>query len=698
MFRYLRQFRERNANDVSFNQPPSCDGCRDRLNLSWSYLWVDAAKMIEASKAGCPTCLIVCTALTQFDPTWTEDVRVNIRLFRHPRPGVEVLSPERTLLRLEFYASSEIKLLPHNARFEFKALAGLPKMLKPPSLVDSPSIKLLRKVREFSTFWAAFDVAPKIEENPSSRKSLQRVSRWLKHCIRSHPQCGSAQLLRLPARVIDVNPFDPGKPKACRLYETRGESVEYITLSHCWGADPSIIPQTTKASLQERCKSIDVDRLSKTFKDAIEVTRALGIKYIWIDSLCIIQDDSADWDSQSREMRTIYQNSYLTIAAAASKDGTGGLFTDHEARICEIPWPKLVNSNSGSSDGTLEDYPILCRRRRPHECLKPGLTADPITSRAWAYQERLLSGRVIHYTSEELVWECRETRACECGLNDEDAGLAKAQFEKRVRTVNNYPTSTLRGHLKKDQIQSVTRGWHDIISTYTTLNLTFDDDIFPALSGIARELILNDEYLAGLRKQYLVEDLNWRVETKSTLLSLNLSTKGRPAHYRAPSWSWASVKAPIQYLNITPTSFENANVTICKAKCTPATGDRFGKISKGYLFLEGFVITAKVDPWLDSQLGIEWATVSFDSMDEIEAMANGSGLLLFIICVEDFGQNCRITALMLKESEKGDGSYQRIGIAESGIGLSFLKTGAEGGKVSEYHLGEVFERRKVKFI
>jgi hypothetical protein len=86
----------------------------------------------------------------------------------------------------------------------------------------------------------------------------------------------------------------------------------------------------------------------------------------------------------------------------------------------------------------------------------------------------LLSGRVIHYTSEELVWECRILRICECGLYDHDAGLAKAQFEKQMA---------------KRDVRWMASLWHKVVSTFTTLNLTFEDDKFLALSGIAEQLI-----------------------------------------------------------------------------------------------------------------------------------------------------------------------------------------------------------------
>ena len=109
-----------------------------------------------------------------------------------------------------------------------------------------------------------------------------------------------------------------------RLYETQRELAHYTTLSHCWGKKR--IVTTTKATLGQRKLEVQWPRLSRTFQDAINITRALGIRYIWIDSLCIIQDDKEDWERESAKMAEIYSCSYLNLAATGSADGDGGCF------------------------------------------------------------------------------------------------------------------------------------------------------------------------------------------------------------------------------------------------------------------------------------------------------------------------------------------------------------------------------------
>ncbi|KAF1830656.1 HET-domain-containing protein, partial [Decorospora gaudefroyi] len=152
----------------------------------------------------------------------------------------------------------------------------------------------------------------------------------------------------------------------------------YGCLSHRWGSRQPL--QTRKETLSRFKAGIPWESIPKTFQDAITFTRKLGLSYIWIDSLCIIQDDKQDWQQQSGAMAAIYSNSYVTLAAAVaddSKAGFGGV-----------------------------DMPIFVRRPYQHG-------GFPLLRRAWVHQERLLSHRIIYFAYEELIWECDETFECE---------------------------------------------------------------------------------------------------------------------------------------------------------------------------------------------------------------------------------------------------------------------------------------------
>jgi hypothetical protein len=226
-----------------------------------------------------------------------------------------------------------------------------------------------------------------------------------------HPSCTSTNDSRLPIRVIDVG-ISGEIPK---LYVTHSEKARYIALSHCWGSHQIITRK--KITLENRKQGIEWTDHSKTFQDAVIITRKLGLRYLWIDSLCIIQDDSVDWQVESSKMGQIYRNSYLTVCPTLSANGKGGCFSERRVQ-------------SGNLSERIDDADVrylsgVYLRRKfqdQHNILDPFATREveafPLHDRAWAFQERLLATRVVQYTREELRWECKSGTKCECGSFD----------------------------------------------------------------------------------------------------------------------------------------------------------------------------------------------------------------------------------------------------------------------------------------
>jgi hypothetical protein len=312
--------------------------------------------------------------------------------------------------------------------------------------------------------------------------------------------------MSLPTRVLDVT------SNKVRLIETSRERGAYIALSYCWGDEPFI--NTTKSRLQDRKEGITFGNLPKTFQDAVIITRKLGIKYLWIDSLCIIQDSTEDWAEESAMMADVYENSYLTIAAASATSVHSGLFfyeRDNEQRDREI----RCTAPSGRA------LSVTTRVSKRHELLDRNL---PLFQRGWAYQERLLAPRTLYCCKSELCWECREGFDCECGLIKVDCEGQK-------------PEKKAPGTFTMDCQQS----WHSTVANYSKLALTYGTDKLPALSGLAKQmaLITSDDYLAGLWRQTLQTDMLWEVSWDGK----------RPEKFRAPTWSWASTEGEITFLD-----------------------------------------------------------------------------------------------------------------------------------------------------
>ncbi|KAK8098834.1 uncharacterized protein PG998_012075 [Apiospora kogelbergensis] len=410
---------------------------------------------------------------------------------------------------------------------------------------------------------------------------------------------------KLPTRLVDVGSHEGAK---IRLVETAElQTDRYICLSHCWGLQQII---TTKTStLAERKQEIRVEDLSQTFWDAICMTRRFGIDYIWIDSLCIIQDDGLDWQRESAQMASIYRNAYLTIAATKASSGAGGLFAD-------TPDFEVRGTTPAG-----EDYFLVFREKIQHE-LSVDLTTDlhfPLMARGWIYQERMLSPRVLHFGYHELFFECSTDCQCECGDigflgNYDDVPLPNPRQMYSSALESIAKTGKGKGGRKWTNEQwleqaryYIARIWRSMVVFYTGLRLTVPMDRLPALGGVARTFAgkrTSSPYLAGLFEDSILDDLLWDVRA---------GKMGRPTpgKYIAPSWSWASVAEPVTYRDglvywddeiyqdSQEARTEFADVRFCEA--IRAGLDEFGQVQSGLLRITGPLMPATVSltPGLD---------------------------------------------------------------------------------------------------
>jgi hypothetical protein len=271
--------------------------------------------------------------------------------------------------------------------------------------------------------------------------------------------------------------------------------MQYVALSYCWGTTQNFT--TTSANLARMKERIHWDELPQTIKDAVSITRALGIQYLWVDALCIIQDSQEDWEAESKKMADVYGGAFLTISAALGPDVHNGLFQDSK-----VPAPSTA-------------FPLSSPFRY-----------DPLYSRAWALQERLLSKRLLIFSRYDLYWEC-----------DDSPPQRRDGANKFARILE---------HTHRLSPKLSTSDWHLIVEDYTCRNLTDERDKLPALSGLATVYYqaTKKDYLAGLWRQSLIEDLLWRRDQVSYGKS---GKSGVPSKYRAPSWSWASLDFNISF-------------------------------------------------------------------------------------------------------------------------------------------------------
>ncbi|KAH6673773.1 heterokaryon incompatibility protein-domain-containing protein, partial [Halenospora varia] len=294
----------------------------------------------------------------------------------------------------------------------------------------------------------------------------------------------------------------------------------YMCLSHCWG-DSQYPSKTTNLTLNQNKANITWDSLPRTFQDAIIVTRWLKIRYLWIDSLCIIQDSKEDWEEEAPKMVDIYQRSFLTIAATSSPSDDGGCFSK-------------ISLESHSPDG--KPYDFYYRTPLRHLTLgsdldtKSGKSEAPLLGRSWCYQEILLSPRVLHFFKDEITWECMEDAACEC------AGQTSPLHPSREET----PPKIHQSQSLERSAAALQERWRKIVVEYSGLGLSFGKDKFPALSGLAKQQLYrpNESFVAGLWTGSLLEDLLWRVEKAESEDQRQQKPSWRPTLWRAPTWSW----------------------------------------------------------------------------------------------------------------------------------------------------------------
>lgn len=256
-----------------------------------------------------------------------------------------------------------------------------------------------------------------------------------------------------------------------RLVDTSSEpgfnpiQIKYACLSHCWGKS-RIASSTTMDKLQTYKQAINLSELPRNFKDAVELCRALQIRYLWIDSLCIIQGDTCDWENHVDKMTEIYSGSLLTFGAAVSTHSNGGLFR----RPISNQTTELRVHHDKST------FALSMRRPLIH-WLEENLSGQswPLMRRGWVLQEYLLSPRFVAFADEEIVWHCDEQQRCCCG--DISGSHWLGQYNDTKDRI-----SRLEG-LSVEQTRQL---WMDIVGLYSATSLTYASDKLPAIAGIAK--------------------------------------------------------------------------------------------------------------------------------------------------------------------------------------------------------------------
>ncbi|ETS82522.1 hypothetical protein PFICI_04398 [Pestalotiopsis fici W106-1] len=351
---------------------------------------------------------------------------------------------------------------------------------------------------------------------------------WLDRCSQ-HEHCDAQEDTQLPTRLIQVH--DKSTLHICPTQKDwRGK---YVALSHCWGKKPFL--KTEHSNFQRLVTGFDYEELPRSFQDAVTLTRKLGFRYLWIDALCIIQDDEEDWARESVAMTQVYQNASLVISANAAPDSSSGFL----AR-------KVFRSHRfGTGAGLLLwQSPAITGFKSFAE-----IRGEPLDRRAWTYQEKIMAKRILYFLKSQMAWGCSTciytesmgtTPTRHASTHGPSIKLEIHRFMRAESTELEISSS------KWESLRSRLDCWYYCIQEYTHRDLTKAGDKLPAFSGLSSGLCIPElgNYLAGLWEVDLFRGLGWRYVDRGAYPVRDYNC------YVAPSWSYMCAQGRIKLIGL----------------------------------------------------------------------------------------------------------------------------------------------------
>lgn len=446
-------------------------------------------------------------------------------------------------------------------------------------------------------------MARKCDKSPD----LMLAKQWISHCNHDDHICTERYTSTQsdqsgnPTRLLQID----NDAHRVRLIQTiQGERYEYVTLSHRWGHKKTA--STRKENVHSHVhRGIQTLDLPATFRDAVIVVHTIGYQYLWIDSLCIVQDDTEDWELECPRMASIYQGSVLTIAGTAAIDSHSGLLREREflgnpsyqtklryrdelgnaQEHLTLYYPGRPSTHGGLHDAfpeIPEDHARSSVLQSLGWTLRDTLSEFPevpdhnsvLQGRGWIFQEGLLSRRMLNFAPGQMYMVCHQGARYE-------TSLYQGVFPHPDSTVN--PTYPPVHATRWETDFGYYRWWRGTVAKYSSCQFTTIMDRLPALSGIANRFKPPepDQYLAGIWRHDILRSLLWRRRGKPH--------SDAPAEYLGPSWSWVSVPAKIEFIYVEDGSTSVSCASLVSAVTVPKGVDAYGRVASAMILIRGKV-------------------------------------------------------------------------------------------------------------
>ncbi|KFX91575.1 hypothetical protein O988_07693 [Pseudogymnoascus sp. VKM F-3808] len=437
------------------------------FKLPWECndLWPSLPGLQDSFEAGCALCGVIRT-----------------KLLAGAKPSDSVEPDVEITIRAEYGFEDQRQRKPTGVVFDYQIVGQSQwhrTTVQPSFILAAPrGNPASRQFREVSSV------------DPLSLDNQARIREWITKCKDSHEYCKTKAPQALPTRLIDVQLANP------RLVSTKGKTGTYAALSYCWGLSPSnpftSMYTTTIATLPSRKAEMHFSALPLTLQHAILVTRALGLQYLWIDALCIIQDSASDTAHEIQAMDAVYGNAEVVICATSGTSSKSGFLTPRQEVQPLFTAPFLPCE--GGDAGAYGFYdPETFPKRNDWQAVE----MSEWNKRAWTFQERIVPPRVLHFSHSTLRLECRTSdfSELECAPRQVVVGNSVLGNDYRYLGV----LERLAAQEPRDKLE-IYETYYKFACEYSKRVLNFEKDRQAAFSAVVKRFweLMEKECLYGL--------------------------------------------------------------------------------------------------------------------------------------------------------------------------------------------------------